>query len=253
VNELWISAPSIYRSALTALAGFGLLSFILLFFVSAPYGRHHRSGWGPTLPARWGWVLMELPSLLCLAAGLLWWGGNGSLEAALLATIFLAHYAYRSLVFPFRLRGGSAKTKPWLTVLLAVAFNSVNGIANAFDLSRMPAVDPLVFGLGIALFLLGVGINHHADQVLLSLRKPGESAYKIPYGGLYRYISAPNYFGEILQWTGFALAAATPAALFFAGFTVCNLLPRARSHHRWYHDNFEGYPAHRKALIPFVW
>ncbi len=54
---------------------------------------------------------------------------------------------------------------------------------------------------------VGYAINHHADSVLLSLRKPGETGYKIPYGGLYKYISCPNYFGEMVEWFGFALAA----------------------------------------------
>ena len=32
------------------------------------------------------------------------------------------------------------------------------------------------------------------DAVLRRLRQPGESGYQIPRGGLYRFISCPNYF-----------------------------------------------------------
>src|SRR5665647_1810513 len=44
-----------------ALAAF---TFLALFFVTAPYGRFTRRGWGPRISARWGWVLMESPSLI---------------------------------------------------------------------------------------------------------------------------------------------------------------------------------------------
>ena len=34
------------------------------------------------------------------------------------------------------------------------------------------------------MFLVGMAINVHADSVLRSLRRPGETGYKIPYGNL---------------------------------------------------------------------
>ena len=37
----------------------------------------------------------------------------------------------------------------------------------------------------------------------------------------------------------------------FVFFTAANLVPRAVSHHRWYQEKFDDYPA-RKAVIPFV-
>ena len=42
----------------------GLVIFTLLLFITAPYGRHSRRDWGPTIPNRLGWVVMEFPSLL---------------------------------------------------------------------------------------------------------------------------------------------------------------------------------------------
>lgn len=35
-------------------------------------------------------------------------------------------------------------------------------------------------------------------------------------------------------------------------FTAANLIPRARSNHRWYRETFAGYPARRRALSPGV-
>ena len=61
--------------------------------------------------------------------------------------------------------------------------------------------------MGVLIFALGFWVNRRADAMLAALRKPGESGYKIPRGWLYNYISCPNYFGEILIWTGWAIAS----------------------------------------------
>ena len=36
---------------------------LALLFVTAPYGRHRRPGWGPTVSNRVGWILMEMPAV----------------------------------------------------------------------------------------------------------------------------------------------------------------------------------------------
>ena len=103
------------------------------------------------------------------------------------------------------------------------------------------------------LFLAGFAANRWADAQLRGLRTPGDHSYKIPQGGLYRWISSPNYFGEIVEWFGWALMTWSLAGLTFAIWTVANLAPRAIANHRWYHDTFKDYPAERKALVPFLW
>src|SRR5207244_2864013 len=108
------------------------------------------------------------------------------------------------------------------------------------------------FLVGAALFAAGFAVNRWADAVLRRLRRPGESRYQIPRGGLYELVSCPNYAGELVQWLGFAVAAWSPAAAAFALFTAANLVPRALAHHRWYRRTFAGYPAHRKAVLPFL-
>ena len=72
-------------------------------------------------------------------------------------------------------------------------------------------------------------------------------------GGACEYVSAANYFGEFVEWCGYALAARHVAAYAFAYFTFCNLAPRAKAHHEWYQKKIEGYPTSRKAMLPFVW
>ncbi|XP_023779572.1 3-oxo-5-alpha-steroid 4-dehydrogenase 2 [Cyanistes caeruleus] len=108
------------------------------------------------------------------------------------------------------------------------------------------------FTSGLFLFLLGMGINIHSDLLLRQLRKPGEVTYKIPQGGLFTYVSGANYFGEIVEWFGFAIATWSLPAFAFAFFTLCCIGPRAYHHHRYYLKTFTDYPKSRKALIPFV-
>ncbi|KAH7730682.1 5alpha-reductase I [Aphelenchoides avenae] len=97
-----------------------------------------------------------------------------------------------------------------------------------------------------------MAINIHSDHVLRNLRKPGETGYKIPKGGMFEQVSAANLFGEILEWSGYALFAQTLPAVAFSVFTFSNLVPRALEHHRWYRTKFDDYPAERKAVIPFL-
>ena len=61
-----------------------------------------------------------------------------------------------------------------------------------------------------------------------------------------------HYLGEIIEWTGWAIATWSPAGLAFALYTFANLAPRAITHHRWYRERFPDYPRDRKALLPFL-
>ena len=104
----------------------------------------------------------------------------------------------------------------------------------------------------MAVAVAGWLINFQADTILINLRRDGSTGYKVPHGGLFRYVSSANYFGEIVLWCGWALMSFTPAGLSFAVFTIANLLPRALSHHRWYVEHFADYPRERRAIIPGI-
>lgn len=91
------------------------------------------------------------------------------------------------------------------------------------------------------MFVCGMFINIHSDAILRSLRAPGDNGYKIPYGGLFEYVSGANYFGECLEWAGYAIFAYTLPAMAFAIFTICNVGPRALHHHRYANYNFRNY------------
>jgi 3-oxo-5-alpha-steroid 4-dehydrogenase 1 len=232
--------------------------FITLFFISAPYGRHVRSGWGLALHSTVGWIIMESVSptvfLICYLIG--------SNQFNIVSMVFLlmgeAHYLHRALIYPFSIKSAS-KTMPLSVVLSGVFFNSVNAYLNSYYLFVLADPYPTAwlldprFIIGSAIFVGGFVINRQADFILSNLREHGDQHYVIPYGGLYHWISCPNYFGEILIWTGWAISTWSLAGLSFALWTIANLLPRARAHHDWYHKNFPDYPVERKALLPGIW
>ena len=246
-----------YDALVMGIFAAGVVTFVSLFFVVAPYGRHERAGWGPTLPDRLGWMVMESPSLIWFS--ILFFSGKHHGEAAplVLWAMWALHYTNRTLVYPLRTKT-KGKRMPVVIVAMALAFNVTNATANASwigDLGAYPktwVVHPAFIG-GVALFALGMFVNMDADRRLFSLRKPGDTSYKIPHGGLYERVSCPNYLGEIVEWTGWAIASWSLGGAAFAFYTIANLAPRAASNHAWYRQKFSDYPPRRKALIPFVW
>ena len=248
-------APGPYRALVLLELALAFATFIGLRFVTAPYGRHGRKGWGPTVPARAGWLVMESPAPLVFAAVYLTGTHRGELVALLLLGMWQVHYLQRAFVYPFLLRAGSRI--PVTVMSLAIAFNLLNAFINARWISELGSypvtwlTDPR-FLIGAALFAGGLAVNLNADRTLRGLRGPGETGYRIPHGGAYRWVSCPNYLGEMVEWFGWALATWSPAGLAFAVYTAANLAPRALAHHRWYRDQFADYPPERRALIPHI-
>ncbi|CAI9617153.1 unnamed protein product [Staurois parvus] len=233
----------------------GLLTFALLFCIRVPYGRFASSAFGPPVPVRLAWFIQELPSLV---VPLYYVSVHPGLPtpALLLMGLFICHYSHRTLIFPFLIRGG--KPTPLVPFALAFIFCCYNGYLQGSYLCKhadFPSGwthDPR-FIAGLALFFCGMAINIYSDHILRNLRTPGESGYKIPYGGLFEYVSGANFFGEIVEWSGFAVAGWSAPGAAFAIFTLLCLLSRARQHHQWYLEKFDNYPKSRKILVPFVY
>lgn len=248
---------TVFNSLLVAWFVLALIVFVALFFIAAPYGRHIRRGWGLTIENRLGWVLMEAPAPIVFAIFFLIGSRTNAVTLVFLG-LWGAHYLHRAFIYPFSLRA-AAKRMPLVVMSFGIVFNVMNGYLNGrfvFTFSEYNVANWLAdprFIVGTLLFVLGFIINRQADRILRELRQPGESGYKISNRQLYRWISCPNYLGEIIIWTGWALATWSLPGLAFAFWTVANLVPRARAHHAWYLTTFPDYPPERKALIPHIW
>ena len=234
------------------------VSSVALPFFPAPYGRHDQGKTGPQINTRLAWVLMESPASLVFAYFFFTGEHPFTTVPLVLFVLWQLHYFHRAFVYPFQLevRPGSGTTLA--TALMGAAYCTANGYLNGSFTSTYGTHldanwirDPR-FAIGIAIFAFGYALNKQSDAILRRLRKPGEKGYRIPYGGGYRWVSSPNYLGELLTWIGFAVASWSPAGLSFVVMTAANLVPRALSNHRWYQREFADYPRERKAILPYL-
>ncbi|XP_072319779.1 3-oxo-5-alpha-steroid 4-dehydrogenase 2-like [Eucyclogobius newberryi] len=233
----------------------------------SPYGRYTRTP-VRTVPARWAWFLQEMPSLLVPALMACTTDGSAHGRTLLLCT-FTLHYLHRTLFYSLLIRGG--KPVPVFIVVSASLFCLLNGFLQSHALLHCSArgldqdqdqgrgrdqgrgwVYSLRTGAGLGLFAFGMIMNIHSDHILRNLRKPGETSYKIPRGGLFELVSGANFSCEILEWFGFAVTVWNLAGFSFFFFSLCSIGPRAFGHHRFYLQKFPDYPRNRKALIPFL-
>lgn len=250
-----MSEAELHHALTWAQIGLAVLTAGALLLFRAPYGRHYRKGWGPSVPAWLGWVIMESPAVLLFVA--IYLRGDHALQLVplLLLGLWQLHYVHRTFVYPFRQR--SPRPMPLVIALAGVIFNSLNAYINARWISHLGdysiawLADPRPW-IGGAVFATGYAINKRADRMLLALRRPGEGGYAIPRGWLYEWVSCPNYLGEIVEWVGWAIATWSLPGLAFALYTAANVGPRALANHRWYREQFDDYPRRRRALIPFV-
>ena len=234
--------------------------FVALQFVKAGYGIFRTPAWGWSIPNKVAWVVMEAPVFLVM---FYLWSRSGcgfSLPAYLFFLLFQLHYVQRSFVFPLLLRGKSRM--PLSIVGMGVLFNVLNGCMQAGGLFYFPPeayaegwsyLSHTWVWVGIALFFTGMVINLHSDHVIRHLRRPGDTAHYLPSGGMYRYVTSANYFGELLEWTGFALATQTAAAWVFVLWTAANLVPRAAAIHRRYREEFGEAVGNRKRILPLIY
>ena len=139
----------------------------------------------------------------------------------------------------------------------AIFFNAINGFINGYYLGNLATysniyIYKLNFIFGLFILIIGVIINIKSDNILITIKNK-DCRYKIPKGFLYKYISCPNYFGEIIEWFGFALMTLSFPALIFFIWTISNLVPREIATHRWYKNKFDDYPTEKKIIFPFIY
>lgn len=246
---------SLYNYSLILIFSFAVIVFILLFFVSAPYGKFLRKGWGRTIKSKWAWLLMEAPSPLLIALFFII-SKQKNIPQVIFVICWLSHYIHRTFIYPFR-QSGSEKPYPFILVAMAFLFNCMNGMANGYGVFMLWNYEnswllSWQFIAGVIFFIAGFYINKTADEKLRKLRAGNPDQYVIPEGWLFRFISSPHFFGEIIEWGGWALATWSLPGLAFFIFTFANLFPRAITSHKWYRSYFPRYPGKRKAIIPFV-
>jgi len=228
-----------------------LIVFPINLIYKAPYGKHSTKKWGKSIDNKTGWILMELPALL--TCPLIYFTISEEINLnVVFIVLWITHYLNRTVIYPLRIKTKGKKI-PIAIVASAFFFNMVNGILNGYFLTllQFESISELYLILGFIIFIIGFYINISSDNLLIKLRT-NQKGYVIPNGKLFNYVSCPNFFGEIIEWLGFAIMTLNPGSLSFLIWTICNLIPRSKAHHKWYKENFENYPKKRKAVIPYL-
>jgi hypothetical protein len=214
-----VSAADVVFWSSAALFATGVVTFFGCSILAAPYGKYAvASGqWGPLVPAKIAWIVMESPNLWVPLLVYLFGSDTLILNPVnqVLLFCFLLHYTNRSIIYPLRM--GKVSPMPLSVMLAAFAFCSWNGSNQALSLllvhsnEHVRLTDMRVV-VGLALFFAGLGVNIHSDSLLLAQRRTTSSStaaprspsgasagagagpkYVIPTGGMFEYVSCANY------------------------------------------------------------
>jgi len=253
------SAFYIYLYVMTGIA---FIVFIALNFVDAGYGINYSPKWGKAINNKLAWFLMEFPIFLSMIIIYLCSDRRAEPVPIIILLIFQSHYMQRALIFPFLIKGKSKM--PLGIMFMGICFNILNSVMQGYwiffespegyySLSWLTSPQ---FIIGTLLFYTGMVINLHSDYIIRHLRKSdSDTRHYLPKGGLFNYVTSANYFGELLEWLGFAILTWSVSGLVFFIWTFANLVPRARSTYRKYKIEFatEINDKKLKRVFPFIY
>lgn len=210
------------------------------------------------VPSRVGMLIIYAPAavagLICHMA----LGGPWTVWHGITLGLVAIHFVRRCLevLFVHRYSGvtnlGSALMISSLYATVSVLFAWIG--ATEVDAALLASDDftPLWI-VGVSLWVVGSAINIGHHILLARLRRPGETGYVLPRGGLFSRVACPHYFGEIIGWFGLALVFHHVGALVIAVTMTFYLAGRADHTLRWYRQRFESLPAGWKRLIPYIY
>lgn len=223
----------------------GVLVFIALQFITPGYGITFNNRWGLSIPSRLGWLIMEMPvfviMLIIYTHSLVSGIKTFNIVTLICLLIFQIHYFQRSFIFPSLMKGQSRM--PLSIISIGIIFNASNAFIqggwlflfspeNYYPISWLWSPQ---FIIGCSLFFIGMYINIKSDRIIRALRKTrNDNNYYLPQGFLFKYINSSNYFGEIIEWCGFAIMTWSIPGLVFVLWSLANIVPRAKAVYKRY-------------------
>ena len=255
----------VFLLVMTALA---VVVFIALNFVEAGYGITIDKKWGVAINNKIAWLCMEAPVFIFMTFLCLYSPRMASFNFAtsfvpfLIFLFFQSHYIRRSFIFPFLLKGKSKM--PVAVMMMGVFFNCCNAFMQGGWLFFISPADMYSiswlwspqFIIGSIIFFGGMTLNIQSDKIIQNLRQPGDSNHYLPVKGLFRYVTGAHYFGEMIEWTGFAILTWSIPGAVFALWTFANLVPRANAIYKKYKKLFGAETIKErklKRIFPYVY
>ena len=267
------NAFHIYLWVMVCLA---VVVFVALQFFNAGYGLLYTQKGsntlrlGPAINNKVAWFFMELPVFLVM---IIIWACSPhrfDIVPCVFLLIFETHYFQRALIFPWIIKGKSKM--PIGIMIMGICFNILNAVMQGYWIFfESYNVGYQVFGIGYTdiewlwspqfiigtiLFISGFVINLHSDYIIRHLRKDdNDTKHYLPKGGLFNYVTSANYFGELMEWLGFAILTWSVSGLVFFIWTFANLVPRTRTIYQRYQEEFPEEMKGRKLkrVFPFIY
>lgn len=254
-----MTEAGLFQIFLGVMVVIAIIVFITLYYVEAGYGMLFNRKWGFAIPNKVAWVCMEAPVFMVMLY--LWSRSDRQFDLVplLFFLLFELHYFQRAFIFPLLIKGKSKM--PVSIMCMGILFNLLNGYMQGTWIFYL-APDTMYttqwlytipFIAGTILFFTGMVINWHSDYIIRHLRKPGDTAHYLPKGGMFNYVTSANYFGELVEWIGFAILTWSPSGAVFALWTAANLIPRANTIYHRYKAEFGEEVGNRKRIIPFIY
>lgn len=260
----WYTGDPVFDTVLAIGLAFAVVTFLGSVFAPAPYGRFAQGG-GINLHPKLGWWLMEIPATVVFLVFFLASDTDAwTVTTLVLGGIWILHYGNRGWFFPLTIRAAPGARSSFSLMVMAMGMfvTGIHGYLHALWFTEYGThltpdwLTDARFLIGLAIYALGLLLILTSESVMRNLREPNPPAdaprYRIPYGWGFRWVSSPQYLGEIVAWTGFAIFTWGLPGVMILLITASNLVPRALATHRWYREQFPDYPAQRRALIPYV-
>ncbi|CAI8054547.1 Steroid 5-alpha-reductase DET2 [Geodia barretti] len=241
---------------------FGFLVAVAYFvgqlFQPIPYGRHTSGSGRLPVPVRIAKMVVALvPNIVFFILSYFLAGQHfNQAPNIVFFCLYVIHYLERGIVNPLVSRYSNTKIRLWIPLSwfltgLLISYINAEFIGSA-EYCNNYLYDPR-FLIGLVLFIVGFALNRVADYQLVCLRESRtDTKHAIPKGPLYFLISCPNYFGEGLQWFGWAVMTWSLAGLVLWLVSEATFVPRSRQNHKWLRNQFLDYPSLRRGLIPFI-
>ena len=256
-----------YNYLLWIMTILGVIVFIILQFITPAYGMTYNNRWGASVRSRTGWFMMEIPvfvAMLIMFLISLRFGRDFNWVTFTMFIFFELHYLQRSIIFPSLMKGTSKM--PISIIVVGVFFNTCNALMQGGWLFYLAPTNPEYypiswfwspqFIIGTFIFFLGMVINLSADRIIRALRQDkNDNNYYIPYGWPFKKVSSANYFGEILEWVGFAILFWSMAGLVFVIWSFANIVPRSKAVYERYTQFFgeEFTKLKRYKIFPYIY
>ena len=232
---------------------FGAIFYVLQKFVPIPYGKSYTPGrFKIEIKDRVAYILCNFfgPFLFVYSQCSL---PNGHIFSVP-SVIFTIHYFHRIFIYSW-FRKSSSRPWPLYTFLYYLCSNTLFGLLTSFLLIFSGKTFHIALQILLGIVILGFAVVAAIhDYKLCSLRHGGQNGYQIPNFFLFKWVSGPNYFLEIIEWLLFTLYLPfNLGAVAYVALVLANISGKAEWNHDAYIRIFKNkYPKDRAPWIPFI-